>query len=60
MLNASLIPVGDSVFDVRHDYVGMEQELYGRHMRLAAHRSGSRTTRIEHSLFDNFERVYEK
>lgn len=58
MLNASLIPVGDSVFDIRHDYVGMEQELYGRHMRLAAHRSGSRTTHIEHSLFSGFERVH--
>lgn len=57
MLSAELVPVGGDVFDIKHDNVGMEQELFGEYMRLKATRSFRNVKKIEHSLFGFFERT---
>ena len=56
MLNAELIPVGDGVFDIKHDHILMEQELFGEFMRLRMQRSLRGVETFEHSLFGLFER----
>ncbi|MCW3836958.1 serine hydrolase domain-containing protein [Sphingomonas canadensis] len=57
MLSAMLEPVGPANFEVRHDFVGMEQELYGDLMRLGLRSAEGRVTGFEHSLFGAFEKV---
>jgi len=56
MLSAELFPVGDDIYDIKHDNVGMEQELFGDYMRLRLHRSLGRVESFEHSLFGAFKR----
>ena len=56
LLTASLIPVGQDVFDIKHDNVVMEQELFGEYMRLKGLRASDRVQSIEHWLFGVFDR----
>jgi len=57
MLTATLEAIGQTSFEVRHDYVGMEQELHGELMRLGLQLDGSRVSGFEHSLFGSFHRA---